>query len=432
MTERMQSSSDAALARLRKAGKLREGARLSPVEMPRPFAEALGRVLALEAGGPRLAALETHYLDLMPAMRAEQLCTSETPAHTFFQAPLRWDHLPRLSAAVERLRALLAEVGAPPLRTDGETLGDLYQTTFYGGFMPLLYGAPGDLAHFARAAGSLDEVIDRYLAAPLIHELTHLHRERRVFPLYLDECVAGWVGVHVMPEFAFPRHDDGLYAAPWFSQVGQALARVAGRRNLVRAHAGVVPWEEALPRGLAAALERLGWEDYLESRRLHLLSDNFHPEPWLKLFFLAQAELPLTELTLTQLRELPWSEVPSGDESELDGELVRDGLRAMCLHNYRNERSFRVEMRPPRGPIAVDAANCRMSTPGGEQDSVPLAYLFPPAVAARLPHDYLIELRSLDAIDELARAIVDGAPARERTEYSFSVRRRPGRRGSAG
>src|SRR6185503_10828965 len=114
---------------------------------------------------------------------------------------------------------------------------------------------PADLAHFARAPGSLDEIIDRYLSAPLIHELTHLHRRRQVFPLYLDECVAGWLGVHVLPQLAYPDGDEGLYAAPWFAQVGQALVRVAGLENVLRAHAGVVPWRDALPDGLGAALE---------------------------------------------------------------------------------------------------------------------------------------------------------------------------------
>jgi hypothetical protein len=414
--ERIQASTAEAQGELRRAGKLLP-LTLAPPEVPRPFADMFARVRALEEGGPRLAMLETHYLTLMPKMRAQQLCSAETPAATFFQAELRCDKLPHLSAALERLRPI------HDVRIDGMTLGELYQTTFYGGFMPLLYGMPADLAHFARAPGTLDEVIDRYLAAPIVHELTHLHRRRRALSLHLDECVAGWLGCDILPRFAYPDGDEGLYAAPWFAQVGQALARVAGSERLLRAHAGAMTWEEALPGGLATALERLAWEDYVESRRPHFLSDNFHPDPWLKLFYLAQANVPLT-LSLAELRALPWSRVPPGEPSPLDEKMVQDGLRAMCVHNFQVERSYRVTMRPPPAPIFVDAANCRTHAAGGSFDPAGLAYLLPPPIAARLPHDYVVELRNLSAIDEVARAIADAAPSRETTAYRLSARAR--------
>jgi hypothetical protein len=419
--ERLIASTEQALEELRRAGKLLP-VTLAPPQMPRPFAEALTRVLALEQGSPRQATLETLYLDLMPKQRAQQLGSSEAPAATFFQARLRWDKLPQLSSAIARLRGLLSGICDVP--TEGETLGELYQTTFYGGFMPLLYGAPADLQFFSRASGSLDEVIDRYLAAPIIHELAHLHRERQVFPLHLDECVAGWLGVQALRQFAYPDGDEGLFAAPWFSQVGQALARVTGRERLLSAHAGVLPWAEALPKGLAAALDRLGWDDYLESRRPHLLTDNFQPDPWLKLFYLAQAGAPLT-MSLAELRARPWAEVPPGEESPLDAETLRDAISAMCLRNFQVERSYRVEMRPPPQPIFLDATNCRISTAGGPFDPVPLAYLLPPPIAARLPHDYSIELRDLGAVDEVARAILDAAASRDGSGYTLSARPRP-------
>jgi hypothetical protein len=424
--ERIRASTEQALERLRRAGKLLP-VKLAPPEMPRPFAEALERVLALEAGGPRQATLETHYLSLMPAMRVDQLASSEAPASTFFQASLWWDKLPHLSQAVARLRALLDDAGAPAPDLTGDTVSELYQRTFYGGFMPLLYGAPADLAHFSRAGLPLDATLDRYFTAPLVHELAHLQRARRVFPLYLDECVAGALCVRVFPQFAFPDGDEGIFATPWFAQVGQALARAAGWRNLLRAHAGVVPWMEALPAGLAAALERLGWEDYVESRRLHLLSDNFRPEPWLKAIFLAQAGASLERHTLRSLSELSWSEVPPGDESPLDEEVVRHALLSMCLDNHQVERSFRTSLRPPPKPIELDAANCRMSTAPGPFDPAPLAYWIPPPLAARLPHDCLISLRDLRAVDELARAILDGAAPRETDGYTIISRPRPAR-----
>jgi hypothetical protein len=369
----------------------------------------------------------------MPRMRVEQLATSRAPAATLFQARLDWPRLPRLAAALERLAALAGPAARAVEVRAAATVGELYASTYYGACMPLLYGYPADLAFFARAlegGAPLDAVVDRYLAAPLVHELTHFGRERDLLSLYLDECVAGWLGVRVLRELAYPApgDDNGLYAAPWFAQVGLALARAAGPERVVAAQSGALGWREALPGGLADALARLAWQDYCATRPIHFLSDSFRPDPWMKLFFLAAAGQPLDGWTLPSLAGLPWREVPAGQESPLDGEMVAEALGAMCLRNYQVERSFRVAARAPEGPIDVDLDACRVSSAPGPDgfDPVPLAHLFPPAVAARLRGrgiaGYTVELGALEGLDEVARAILDGAPTRTGTGYTLNRR----------
>jgi hypothetical protein len=396
-------------------------------DMPRAVAQLLRREIA--RGDAQARALEQHYLELMPRMRRAQLDGSDATATTFFAAQLRWDALPRLARAVANLFALLPAdatlLGArslDELRARSCTVGEFFAQTCYGGFMPLLYGYSADLQHFARslARDSLDSVIDRYLAAPLIHELTHFSRARDVPSLYLDECVAAWLGVRVMPEFALPApgQDNGLYATPWFAQVGQALARVAGVERVVAAQAGALPWPEALPRGLADALARLGDEDFRATRPMHLLSDTYAPARWMKLCFLAASGVSVDTITLGELEALPWSAIAPGDEHDEDRAIVRDGLRAMCLRNFHVEcpagKSFRTGSRPAPAPITIDLEDCKLTAPPAPDgcDTVAPAYLFPPAVAARIARDrparFDVRVHSLDEIETLADAIIAG------------------------
>jgi hypothetical protein len=190
--------------------------------------------------------------------------------------------------------------------------------------------------------------------------------------------------------------------------------RVAGLEPVVRAHAGVASWEETLPAGLAAAAARLGWADHLARRPLHLLTDHFHPDPWLKVIFLAPSPR-LAAITLGELDALPWSEIPAGPSTPFDAVILADALRAMCLRVFRNERSFRVASRVPRAEILLDFVECRVSaTPDGDsEDPAPPAYLFPPAVAARLRsaghRRWRLRLGELAAIPAAVAAILDGA-----------------------
>jgi hypothetical protein len=406
---RLEASRRAARRALAAAGRLRDDARDDdpPLEMPQGFARVLAAAIDEEnrAGTGRAEALERHYLELMPRLRAEQLDVRDGPAARFFDAPLRWERLRRLSAACARLGVPMRDV----------TVGAFYAGTCYGGFMPLLYAYPADLASYDDG-GDIDAAIDRHLAAPLVHELAHGARDRTLLSLYLDECLAGWLGTRALAG------DNDLFAAPWLAQVGQALARVVGAERLRAAHAGATPWEAVLPPGLPDAIRARAWQDYLATRPLHLLSDATAPDPWMKLFFLAAAGAPLDPA-------IAWREVPPGAEDDAaDAEILDDALAAMCLRNFQVARSFRVAKRPPPAPVDVDLDACRVSTAAGADgfDPAPPAYLFPPAIAARLRArgiaGYTVEIETLAALGPLARALADGAPSRRGDGFTLTRR----------
>src|SRR5262249_14590612 len=152
--------------------------------------------------------------------------------------------------------------------------------------------------------------IDRYLVAPVLHELCHFAPERDALPPHLDECIAGWIAVHVWPEFAYPEPgcDDAIFASPWLSQIGQAFARAFGIGPLVRAHAGTIAWREALPPELVDRLEQACRADWAERRTLHFLSNTVDPAPWIA--FAIERGL--------------------ADDPAFDRAIVGDALRAMC------------------------------------------------------------------------------------------------------
>jgi len=378
------AATQAAWRELAARGRLHADAAPPDGELPWAFREMLASAIAVEEreGSERAALLRRHYLELMPRQRVEQMATTAEPNATLFHTRLDAARLPRLRAALDRLYALVEGAGVDPARAlpaatpeallvNFPTVARLYAVTHYGGFMPLLYGTPADLA---RAAVDLTDVqsdaqtaIDRHLTAPIVHELAHFGRRRRgLLPLYLDECVAGHVGVLAHPAFAYPTEADvdALYASPWFAQVGQALARVVGTPALVRAHAGAADWRDVLPDGFLDEALAAGWNEYVERRGPHFLSDSFRPDPW--------------------LARILAHEAPPDDEA--DEAILADALRAMCLENRVEAGAYVVSTRPPPGPIVVDVAARRVTTPlrAGTADTVPPAYFVPPAVARRL------------------------------------------------
>jgi len=349
--------------------------------------------------------IRVHYALEMPRQRAAQLANTGAP---LLHHPLAWHRLPRMRDAVERLFAVLQEHGVAhgvlgfstprALFGDAPSLARLYERTHYGGAMPLLYGSPADLAYFERRGAELgldrDGVIDRYLVAPVLHELCHFGRDREALPPHLDECIGGWLAVHVWPEFAYPvaGHDDAIYAAPWLAQVGQAFARAFGITNLVRAQAGELAWEAALGPEVVEELVRAAWTDWRARRTLHFLSDTFDPDPWV-MHALARGVAA---------------------DPGFDRQIVEAGLRAMCLATELVDGSFRTTSRVPDEAIHVDAMAHQIATaPRGQHDPVAPRYWLPPAVAAviraRGHAGYELFLGGVEAIPNAVAALLDGA-----------------------
>jgi hypothetical protein len=314
---RLAQSRAAARASLAAAGTLRRTLDDRPLEMPRGFERAFCLALDEErrAGSERAEALERHYLDVMPRLRTQQLESTAPEVARVFETRIDAAGWPRLAAAVERLGRGELLAGAP-------TLGALYAESCYGAFMPMLYGTPHDLESYDPSA------LDRHLAAPLVHELAHGPRHHAVLSLYLDECIAGWLGTRALDG------DNDLFAAPWLSQVGGALARVVGADRLRAAHAGQVAWDAVLPPGLADAIARADWRHYLAQRPLHLLCDATAPDPWMRMFFLAAAGEPLAD----RCWDRPWRDIPADAEGDDDAEILGDALAAMCQRNHQVAR----------------------------------------------------------------------------------------------
>jgi hypothetical protein len=305
-------------------------------------------------------ALERHYLEVMPRMRLAQVISTDEPGATFMHTRLDWSRLPRMTAALDRLHAVLVDADAAaqfPLaspeafRAGTETLAQLFMRTHYGACMPLLYGYPADLRYFAAAGARRGEdvlaTIDRYFVAPMIHELCHFARDRDALPTHLDECIGGWLGVYVWPEFAYPEgdRDDALAESPRLAQVGQAFARAFGVRNIVRAQSGAMSWRDALGEQVVEAAEALCDEDWRRRRTTHLLSDTANPRPWVAFALAAGAGINLRALTMSSLRDRPF-DLLSPDEV-FDRAIVEDALRAMCLETHVVDGSMRTRVRRP-------------------------------------------------------------------------------------
>jgi hypothetical protein len=174
------------------------------------------------------------------------------------------------------------------------------------------------------------------------------------------------------------------------------------------------------------SLERAGVRDYCEHRQLHLLSDGFRPDPWLKLIFMAVSGEEVHSLAHAQARS--WPEIRTGSETSFDRRMLIDALRAMCLRNHVDAGHFVVEVAVPRSPIVVDVDGCCVLTEGGPLERGRLAYLFPPALAARLRANgiaaYDIEMYAPQAIAEIAARIFDGAAGRRGSQYLMNRRMR--------
>ena len=353
---------------------------------PPSFRAHLAATIARERAdgrGEAAAALASHYGAVMPRMRVAQLAP-DGPSAALFHTRLDWTRLPRLARGLDRLAGVLAAADVAFTVPRGPTLATLYATTHYGGFMPLLYGYPADLAYFAaRGDGDVHATIDRYLTAPIIHEACHLARDRpRLLPVHLDECLGGWLGVHVHPELAYPApgEDDAIYAAPWLAQVGQAIVRAFGLRAAVRTLAGVEP---ALPADFLADAGELAARDWAARRSVHLLADTFDPEPW---------------LALVEHREMV-------DDPAFDRAIVGDALRAMCLANAQVDGSFRARSQVPTAPIVIDAVAHRATCADrGAVDPVAPRYWLPRTVV----RSTTIQLRELAEIPAVAASLVDG------------------------
>lgn len=275
--------------------------------IPRPLLDFVATAMAeLEAlGREDLTGLLTMlYGETMPLTLATQLAGLDPRCPWLMDEPLLLERMPRLRGALERLSSALAH-GLSTLQEPHEPrgrprpqplwqrgfegplrLGELYPTTFFGRLQPLFGTTPTVLAELAATPQKLrPEAIDRLLGPAILHELLHFTEDRApLWPPYLDEAIAGGLGVHLLPETAFPAPDqEALEGFLTFAQVGLALIDRLGLDSVLLAQAGLVDWDTLIPNLRQRALD-LYWPRFLAAPAAHLHPDWDDPRPWAELF----------------------------------------------------------------------------------------------------------------------------------------------------
>ncbi len=319
-------------------------------------------VSAARAAGEsdRAEQLLIHYTATLPAALAKQLAGADDDHAGLFYTELSPRSAPRLAHAIGHLKSMLKAAGVDPATAmsgaalgvaagQSTTVAALHGGSCFGGAMPLLLAQPGDVRALAneacvRPGAGWASAIDARVTAPIIHELCHLQRSRDALaPPLLDECLSGYLGVLAHRATAYPvaGDDTAMFGAPLFAQVGQALVRVFGFAPLLRAHAGLVSWEDVCGTGFVAAAANLGSALFVaEGHPLHLLAGGQRPELWLKLIALEEAgELTPEHADPAVLEATSWSAIGTPrsartQTADYEQELVRavtDGLAAMCL-----------------------------------------------------------------------------------------------------
>lgn len=365
------------------------------VEAPRSTLVALARAEA-EARSRGLDAwadaLLEHHLDLIPGLLLQQQASRDAAVRRVWDEPTTLATWPTLGPALGRLAAWLDRAGVPreacpalprALEETPQAQGrDLYPHTCFGRSLPmlLLYGArPALIA--AQAGADPAPVWDRWLAGAWLHELGHMGRRRDALFPYLDEAIAGYLGLRLLPDavLAPPARPSPLAGWMPFVLVGQALARLWGEDALLRAQAGVVSWEATLGAEVCAALERRWWQEHRALLQISLHPDTARPARWMRLLELGALgalpddDDPLDEPPPRLLAERP--DLHPG-ESALEAEAVALALGAAALETRADAAGALASLQPGAW-LRLDLRRGIVAGPGGE---APL----PPRVVGRL------------------------------------------------
>lgn len=303
----LEETLDDRLDQLARLTGLTRSERLIALGIPRPLLDFLATAMAeLEMLGRHdlVELLAMLYGETMPLTLATQLAGLDARCPWLMNEPLPLERLPRLLAALEALRATLDRCAPSRQRLPWEAwfaaplrLADLYPTTFFGRLQPLFGTTPAVLAELSATPNEQrPEAIDRLLGPALLHELLHFSEDRApLWPPYLDEAIAGALGVHFLPETAFPTaNHDALDGFLTFAQVGLALIDRVGLEPVLLAQAGMTDWDTLLP-GLRDRALALYWPCFLAAPAAHLHPDWDDPRPFADLFDAPSPSAPTPE-----------------------------------------------------------------------------------------------------------------------------------------
>jgi hypothetical protein len=410
--------------------------------LPRLYAAEVARHIAgavADGDLPRAEEFAVHYIQRLPSLLTEQLASTSVTTTACFATPLIPGQQRPLVAAATKLMALLASANVDStlvlpqavvnlVQGVSTSVADLHRDACFGGAMPLLVAQSHDVAAMAKeackpGADGWQGAIRRRLTAALAHEWCHLGRERDALaPPLLDECLSGYLGVLVHRATAYPPGDadTALMGAPRFAQVGQALVGAfgtgpSGIGPLLRAHAGLVPWTQAVGAPFIAAAGQLARrlaKD--EGHPLHMLAGGQAPERWRKLIALGAAgAVDLVEPTPEALDALSWDAVPLPAVLAPAHEraVMRDALAAMCLGVRVEDQAFRVRTTPPPTPIVIDRATASVARDlaATEHALMKPHYGWPLRLARTMPARLTVTLRDPTAIEVLVDRLFEGA-----------------------
>lgn len=269
------------------------------LELPDALLGFLAKVMVeLETLGRHdlVMSLELLYTDTMPLTLAAQLAGLEPRCPWLMHEVLPLDTMPRLSSSLRHLRDALDRAatthGLPRAVLPWETwfdgplsLGQLYPTTFFGGLQPLFGTTPAVLEQLAATPpATRAQAFDDLLGPAILHEFLHFGRDRvPLFPPYLDEALAGGLGIVFEPRSAFPDGGEALEGFLTFAQVGLRAIDTLGLDRVLLAQAGLIAWDELVP-DLVHRADTLYWPRFLASPAGHLHPDTDNPAPFADLF----------------------------------------------------------------------------------------------------------------------------------------------------
>lgn len=241
------------------------------------------------------------YSQSMPTALAMQRAGLDPRCPGLMAIELALSDMPRLARALARLDTMLTEAHVaaglarprfaldPLLAGERPSLGEWYATTFFGGLQPLFGTTPEVLAALANTpAGQRTRRLDELLAPALLHELLHFDRSRApLHPPYLDEAIAGALGVLTLEATALPSshhraEGEALEGFLTYAQLGLALATTVGVEPLLLAQCGSRPWAEVLPDGAQDRALSLYWRRFAVRAEAHLHPDPDDPAPFLE------------------------------------------------------------------------------------------------------------------------------------------------------
>jgi len=387
------------------------------------------------AAGPS-ESLAAYYCEQMPRLLIDQMLRGEDFARRLLWMPLDLSRLPRLSTALDGLFALLGE-DAPKLTGAAtpqallalrSSAAALAAPTLLGCGLPLVGAWPAERELINAAQGDPYAVFDLRLSGGLVHELCHgLRRplEAPPPPWIVLEAAALLLGSLAFPRHVFPQQaGEAVPGVSLFVLLGQCLARLFGRRALLRTLIDAVPLADALGPTAALALESAARDEWLLRQEAPFARDALLAPAWVKLADAARAGrvVGLTEAAALPFDELPWwSEEPAAE----DLDLARTAVPALFQENVMSP-TYQTHPCDAR-ELRLDTRTCLLQRPADRKGvfGEPAFWIYPPPLCRRLrergAHLVTIEGGRRDHADGLLHLALGSGPLAEVVQWTSSA-----------